>query len=63
MKSVFLKSASGYLEVGQNSPIRVNCNVGVNSEAGRAYEIERLAAISKGIKLSKTVAKEIQDLF
>lgn len=45
MKSVFLKSASGLLEVGQNSPIRVNCNVGINSEAGRAYETERLEAI------------------
>lgn len=45
MKSVFLKSTNGLLEVGQNSSIRVNCNVGINSETGRAYETERLEAI------------------
>lgn len=42
---VLLKSPSKLLEVGGNNPIRVNCNVGINNEAGRAYEIERLEAI------------------
>ncbi|MBQ3812062.1 MAG: phosphomethylpyrimidine synthase ThiC [Bacteroidales bacterium] len=75
MNPVFLKSLHGKLEVGQDCPIRVNCNVGINSEEGRAYEIERLEAIkaydslpdtfmdlSIG-KLDKPFYKEIQSRF
>lgn len=45
MNPVFLKSVSGSLKVGQGCPIRVNCNVGINSQTGREYEIKRLNAI------------------
>lgn len=46
------------LEVGGKYPIRVNCNVGINNEAGRAYEIGRLDAI----KNSEYVPDTFMDL-
>lgn len=45
MSSVILNSTYSRLEVGDRNPIRVNCNVGINNETGRFYEIERLEAI------------------
>ncbi|MCR5463239.1 MAG: phosphomethylpyrimidine synthase ThiC [Bacteroidales bacterium] len=54
MDPIFLKSRYGKLEVGQDCPIRVNCNVGINSEEGRAYEIERLEAIKANDSLPDT---------
>ena len=75
MTSVFLRVGNQCLEVGQNRPVRVNCNVGVNTAAERAYEIERLDAIrdsrclpdtfmdlSVG-QLEKPFYREIQDRF
>lgn len=75
MKSVFLKSTYGLLEVGQNSSVRVNCNVGINSEASRVYEAERLEAIKSSDsqpdtfmdlsigELNRPFYKEIQQRF
>lgn len=31
--------------VGSDIPVRVNCNVGINVEADRTYEIKRLEAV------------------
>ena len=45
VSKVLLKSYDGFLVVGGNAPVRVNCNVGINSEAGKEYETERLEAI------------------
>lgn len=45
MKRILLKAKYANLEIGKNNPIRVNCNVGINEEADRTYEIERLEAI------------------
>lgn len=45
VSKVLLKSYDGFLVVGGDAPVRVNCNVGINSEAGRTYEVERLEAI------------------
>ena len=75
MKPIIFKTSNSCIEVGGNSPIRVNCNVGINNEAGRVYEIERLEAIhqneqqpdtfmdlSVGV-LEKPFYKEIQERF
>ena len=51
---VVLKSAGERLVVGSGAPVRVNCNVGINAEAGRAYEIERLEAIRESESLPDT---------
>ena len=40
-----LKSNLGGLIVGDGVPVRVNCNIGINRENARIYEIERLEAI------------------
>lgn len=42
---VELKTQNGGLLVGDNLPVRVNCNVGANSAEQMAYEKTRLAAI------------------
>lgn len=42
---IIIKSKCDNLKVGDEEPIRVNCNVGINDESDRAYEIERLEAI------------------
>lgn len=39
------KSNKSNLVVGGKTPVRVNCNVGINEKADRTYEIERLEAI------------------
>ena len=57
-RKVFLKKSEGWLSVGGNSPIRVNCNVGINSDADRDYEILRL----KAIKDSKCLPDTFMDL-
>lgn len=76
MPVVILKSTNNdKLEVGGKYPIRVNCNVGINNEAGRAYEIGRLDAIKNSEYVpdtfmdlsighySKPFYKEIQESF
>ena len=72
---VFLKKSDGLLSVGGDSPIRVNCNVGINSDVDRDYEILRLKAIKDSNCLPDTFMdlsigqygkpfyKEIQALF
>lgn len=72
---VLLKSKNDKLAVGSDNPIRVNCNVGINTDANRAYEIERLETIKKSECLPDTFMdlsigqfdkpfyKEIQTLF
>jgi phosphomethylpyrimidine synthase len=75
MPTVYLKTKEQGLEVGQGYPTRVNCNVGINIEEQRAYEIDRLESIlnsgclpdtfmdlSIGIS-ERPIYKEIQQLF
>lgn len=40
-----IKLKNSNLVVGSKVPVRVNCNVGINKEVDRKYEIERLEAI------------------
>ena len=40
-----LKAAKGALEVGDEVPVRINCNVGANNLSQLQYELERVAAI------------------
>ena len=48
MPPIFLKTNKDLvLAVGDGCPCRVNCNVGINSEARRKYETNRLEAILK----------------
>lgn len=42
---VKLKTKNGGLVVGEGLPVCVNCNVGINHENDRQYEIERLESI------------------
>jgi len=75
MSSLKLKTPKGNLKVGDGCPVRTNCNVGINTEASRAYEIERLEAIRESNyypdtfmdlsvgKLGKPFYKEIQERF
>lgn len=42
-----IKTNNGEIKVGDKFPIRVNCNVGVNNDEYRSYEIKRLEAILK----------------
>ena len=51
MSSLKLKTPKGNLKVGDGCPVRTNCNVGINTEAGRAYEIER--GFTRGVGLQK----------
>ncbi|MCR5574213.1 MAG: phosphomethylpyrimidine synthase ThiC [Bacteroidaceae bacterium] len=75
VSKVLLKSCDGFLAVGGDAQVRVNCNVGICSEAGRAYETERLEAIKAGDckpdtfmdlsigELNRPFYKEIQQRF
>lgn len=75
MKGISLKAKYANLEIGKNNPIRVNCNVGINEEVDRAYEIERLEVIKNNDcqpdtfmdlsigQFNKPFYKEIQDRF
>lgn len=54
MKQVLLKGGPKKLMVGGNTPIRVNCNVGINNESARTYEIKRLEAIFRSETLPDT---------
>lgn len=75
MTSLYLKTLNRNLEIGNYCPVRVNCNVGINNEAGRAYEIERLEAIRRNEQqpdtfmdlsvglFEKPFYKEIQERF
>ena len=72
---VELKSVGGMMAVGSDVPVRVNCNVGINTEAGRTYEIERLEEIRNSEyqpdtfmdlsvgQLEKPFYREVQDRF
>jgi phosphomethylpyrimidine synthase len=63
------------LVVGSKAPVSVNCNVGINEEADRTYEIERLKAIKDNDcqpdtfmdlsigQFNKPFYKEIQERF
>ena len=42
---IHLRSAASDLSVGALHPVRVNCNVGINNEEGRQYEVTRLETI------------------
>ncbi len=73
--AIKIKSVGDGLTVGSDVPVRVNCNVGINAEADRIYEIERLNAIRESDgwpdtfmdlsigKLDKPFYKEIQERF
>jgi phosphomethylpyrimidine synthase len=45
MNSFQLKTKSGFLGIGKNYPIRVNCNVGTNATNTYTNEIEKINAI------------------
>ena len=45
--SIKLKSISGGLQIGEQTPVRVNCNVGANTMEQMTYERERLRAIKE----------------
>lgn len=70
-----LKSHLGGLIVGDGVSVRVNCNVGINHESDRLYEIERLEAIKASDdqpdtfmdlsvgRLERPFYKEVQERF
>lgn len=52
--SIILKSFSGGLQIGEQTPVRVNCNVGANTIEQMTYERERLQAIKESSLLPDT---------
>ena len=54
MIEVSLKSHSGGFKVGESQPVRVNCNVGVNTPEQIVYERERIKAIKESNQLPDT---------